>query len=55
MTIHLTLEQAFLVILLVIAGVLILAEVIGEIRWRMYLERRRRETMRTVRRGRQPW
>ncbi len=55
MTVHMTLEQAFFLALFVIVGVVLLAELIEEIRWRLYLERRRKETIGTVKRGRKPW
>ena len=47
--------QIFFGAVFIVLAIVILAELIGEIGWRLYLERRRRETMGIVKRGPKPW
>ncbi len=55
MNIPLNPTEIFFGAVFIVLAIVILAELIGEIRWRLYLERRRRETMGAVKRGRRPW
>ncbi len=55
MSIPLKPTEIFFGAVFIVLAIVILAELIGEIRWRIYLEQRRKDTLGTVKRGRRPW